>query len=314
MATTLARPHLSDGGGGRATVLVVGGPRPPLSTRADPEHPRALLKSLIWSRRDREPSQPQVFGRPARIPEGMCVYAVGDIHGRRDLLAETHDLIARDAARLPPDTEKVVVYVGDYVDRGLESRQVIDDLLDRPLRGFRSVHLLGNHDAWLLGFLDDATIGPSWVRYGGDTTLLSYGVQMSVVPADREPVEWLQQELRVRLPARHRAFIERLKLTAVIGDYLFVHAGVRPGVPIEQQHPDDLIWIREPFLKWKGSIGKVVVHGHTVQSEPEVRPNRIGIDTGACWTGHLTTLVLEGAFHRFLMTGAGPELGADRPP
>ncbi|HET6522265.1 MAG TPA: metallophosphoesterase family protein [Geminicoccaceae bacterium] len=271
-----------------------------------------MLRNLFRSRRDREPPQPQVFGRPARIPDGICVYAVGDLHGRRDLLAELHEQIAHDAARLPPDAERIVVYVGDYVDRGLESRGVIDHLLDRPLRGFRAIHLLGNHDAWLLGFLDDASLGPNWFRFGGDATLLSYGVRQSVLPTEPEPLEELRRELRARVPARHRAFLERLRLTSVIGDYLFVHAGVRPGVPLDQQQPEDLIWIREPFLKWQGNIGKVVVHGHTVHTEPEVRANRIAIDTGACWTGRLTALVLEGGAQRFLTTGAEPVAGAAR--
>jgi len=253
-----------------------------------------------------EPSPPVAAGRVPRVPPGVCVYAVGDIHGRADLLATMHELIRDDAAQLTPGTAQIVVYMGDYVDRGLESRTVIDLLIDEPLPGFRSVHLLGNHDAWLLSFLVDARIGPTWLRYGGDVTLHSYGVRLGT-PAEEEPYYTkLQEALRARLPRRHVEFLQSLELSYETGDYLFVHAGVRPGVPLDQQSADDLLWIREPFLSWPRDFGKVIVHGHTVDSEPVVRNNRIGIDTGACWTGCLTCLVLEENTHRFLDTSAPP--------
>ena len=295
-----------------ATTVALRPPSRAPTLSIDPEHRRPLsLKHLLRSKHDREPPRPQVSGRPARVPEGMRVYAVGDIHGRCDLLAGLHAAIARDADGVPPGTELVVVYVGDYVDRGLESRGVLDHLLELPLRRFRAVHLLGNHDAWLLAFLADPGIGPAWLRFGGDATVLSYGVRRDEASdggADdgAGAMIELQRELRARIPARHRAFLERLKLTAEFGDYIFVHAGIRPGVPLDRQRADDLLWIREPFLRWRGEAGKVVVHGHTVHVEPEVRPNRIGIDTGAYWTGCLTALVLEGESYRFLSTGGRP--------
>ena len=240
------------------------------------------------------------------------MYAVGDIHGRADLLAQMHRLIAEDAALLTPGTSKVVIYLGDYVDRGLESRQVIDLLIRDRLEGFQTVHLFGNHDAWLLSFLVDATIGPIWLRYGGDATMVSYGVRLGVPLDDVRYYEQLQDDLRQRIPRRHVEFLQGLELSFESGDYLFVHAGVDPARPLDQQATDDLLWIREPFLSSRRDLGRVVVHGHTVESEPIVRANRIGIDTGACWTGCLTCLVLEEGVFRFLTTGGKTAAGRVR--
>jgi diadenosine tetraphosphatase ApaH/serine/threonine PP2A family protein phosphatase len=264
-----------------------------------------LLRSLFRRPLEAWSSEPTVGGQPARVPPGVCVYAVGDIHGRADLLEVLHRQIAADADQLTPGTERLVLYVGDYVDRGLESREVIDLLMSRPLRDFHAVYLLGNHDAWLLSFLIDAKIGATWLRYGGDATLHSYGVRLRSPVDDRQYYEQLQAELRERLPRQHIEFLEELELSYETGDYLFVHAGVRPSVPLDRQTADDLLWIREPFLSSRRDLGKVVVHGHTVEAEPAVRANRIGIDTGACWTGCLTCLVLEEGGHRFLNTAGG---------
>jgi serine/threonine protein phosphatase 1 len=264
-----------------------------------------LLRSLFRRAPETWLSDPTANGHPARVPPGVCVYAVGDIHGRADLLRILHDQIAADAESLTPGTDKLVVYVGDYVDRGLESRKVLDLLIDQPLAEFRAIYLLGNHDAWLLSFLIDANIGPTWLRFGGDATLHSYGVRLRPSSDHPEHYEVLQAELRERLPRRHVEFLEDLELSYETGDYLFVHAGVRPSVPLDRQAVDDLLWIREPFLSWRRDLGKVIVHGHTVEAEPAVRANRIGIDTGACWTGCLTCLVLEEGSYRFISTGAG---------
>lgn len=268
------------------------------------ERSEALLRTLFRRAALTGPPEPTIDGRPARVPPGVCVYAIGDIHGRADLLAAMHQLVLEDAAQLTPGTDRIVVYMGDYVDRGLESRQVIDLLLDDPLPEFDSVHLLGNHDAWLLSFLVDAKVGTTWLRYGGDVTLHSYGVRPGVPADEANYYDKLQAALRARLPRRHVEFLRALELSFESGDYLFVHAGVRPGVPLEHQAAEDLLWIREPFLSSNRDFGKIVVHGHTVESEPTVRSNRIGIDTGACWTGSLTCLVLEEGSHRFLSTAS----------
>ena len=262
-----------------------------------------MLRSLFRRTPDELLAAPSVAGQPACVPPGVCIYAVGDIHGRVDLLHEMHRLIAEDAASLTPGTSKVLIYLGDYVDRGLESRQVIDLLIRDRLADFQTVHLLGNHDAWLLSFLVDASIAPIWLRYGGDATMVSYGVRLPIPQDDVRYYEQLQGELRQRIPRTHVEFLQSLELSFESGDYLFVHAGVDPARPLDRQVADDLLWIREPFLSSRRDLGRVVVHGHTVESEPIVRRNRIGIDTGACWTGCLTCLVLvEGEF-RFLSTG-----------
>ncbi len=264
-----------------------------------------MLKRLFQRSRDAAAQAgPSVNGAPPRLPAGVRVYAIGDVHGRLDLLQKIERLIVADAEEQAParDLERIVVYVGDYVDRGFESRKVLDHLVNRPLPGFTPVHLLGNHDAWLRDFLRGHDVGDSWVRAGGDATLVSYGVKLDLQKPEDVRFKEAQERLQERLPAEQQAFLHRLELAFGLGDYFFCHAGIRPDVPLEYQTETDLCWIREPFLSWSGSAGKVVVHGHTVEERPVVRPNRIGIDTGACWTNNLTCLVLEGEARRFLST------------
>lgn len=271
---------------------------------------RDVLRNIFKRKSQFAPDSPSVHGSPARVPPGVCIYAIGDVHGRCDLLEALQERITDDAAQLTPGTSRVVVYMGDYVDRGLESRQVIQHLIERPLAGFDSVHLLGNHDAWFLSFLVDPKVGPTWLRYGGDVTLHSYGVRLGTPVDDIEYFTNLQHALRARLPASHVAFLQNLHLSYEMGDYLFVHAGIRPGIALQRQTADDLLWIREPFLSSDRALERVVVHGHTVESAPVIRHNRIGIDTGACWTGCLTCLVLEEGTQRFLQTGHPMDPGA----
>jgi serine/threonine protein phosphatase 1 len=239
---------------------------------------------------------------PAQAPAGRRIYVVGDIHGRADLLAQMHGLIQDDASR-HRSRHRVVVYLGDYVDRGLESRQVIDMLLEEPLSGFEQIHLLGNHEQAMLDFLEDPSIGPAWLYYGGAATLYSYGINAQAKPPEgAERFANLSVELARLLPPLHLRFLRRLALHHIEGDYLFVHAGVRPGVPIERQQPEDLLYIRDEFLNFADTYGRIVVHGHTITNDPDVRPNRIGIDTGAFATGRLTCLVLDGPERRFIQT------------
>lgn len=238
----------------------------------------------------------------ATVPRDTRVYAIGDVHGRLDLLQDLHQQI-RDHAREYPVGRRVVVHIGDYIDRGYQSRQTIDYLLDAPLAGFDMVHLLGNHERTLLEFLDDISIGPSWLRYGGRETLFSYDIEWDRdLHEPEESLRRIQDDLRRKLPERHRQFLASLPLTHEEGDYLFVHAGVRPGVPLDRQAPDDLLWIRDEFLNSTVDHGKVVVHGHSISEQPELRANRVGIDTGAFATGRLTCLVLEGNERSFLFT------------
>lgn len=236
------------------------------------------------------------------IPAGQRVYAIGDIHGRLDLLTDLHEQIQADAATVPEATTKTVIYLGDYIDRGLNSKEIIDLLLKNPLVGFTAVHLKGNHEDALLRFLKDVAAGPDWFAFGGDATAVSYGVRVpGTLPSlHRFPLVW--RELHELIPRDHLKFLSGLKLMHQIGDYVFVHAGIRPGIPLDQQDPGDLIWIRNAFLESDKDHGKIIVHGHSVTRQPEVRRYRIGIDTCAYATNILTCLVLDGTTRRFLST------------
>jgi serine/threonine protein phosphatase 1 len=241
-------------------------------------------------------------GLSAATPPDTRLYAVGDIHGRADLLRRMHGLIELDTASHPRDRH-VIVYLGDYIDRGPDSADVIDLLLQSPVPGCQSVHLLGNHEDSLLRFLDDVEVGSAWLYYGGLATLVGYDIDVGDYPW-RNEIEMmrLQTELRRRLPVRHRRFLQGLPLHHGEGDYLFVHAGVRPRIPLDRQVREDLLWIRDEFLASPADHGRVVVHGHTITPKPEILPNRIGIDTGAYATGQLTCLVLDGQERAFLQT------------
>ena len=240
----------------------------------------------------------------ARVPRGVRVYAIGDIHGRADLLQDLHRLILADVAEAEPSMRRVVVYLGDYVDRGLQSRDVIDLLIGDPLPGFERVYLKGNHEEAFLDFLDDAGAGPDWFANGGDATVYSYGVAIPQEVPFSARFPHIQEALREAVPPRHIDFLTHLEMTWEIGDYLFVHAGIRPGRALDQQTAQDLLWIRHEFLTSSADHGKVVVHGHSVTVGPDLRDNRIGIDTGAFATGTLTCLVLEGRSRRFLSTAS----------
>jgi serine/threonine protein phosphatase 1 len=234
------------------------------------------------------------------LPEGITVYAIGDLHGRADLLSALHDKIADDAAGRPGT--KIAVYLGDYVDRGPQSKDAVDLALAGPAPGFRCHWLKGNHEAAMLGFLEDPASGAAWLAFGGRETLQSYGVDLPAREDDWEALTLASDQLLDRLPLDHLAFFEQLELSVAYGDYLFVHAGIRPGLPLERQMEEDMLWIRRLFLASRADHGKVVVHGHTTGRRPAVRRNRIAIDTAAYRSGKLTCLVLAGEERRFLST------------
>lgn len=237
----------------------------------------------------------------ARAPAGTRIYAVGDIHGRADLLFQLHDMIAADAGPRP-GVACYVVYLGDYVDRGPDVRAVLETLSAGRLEGFTAMHLMGNHEEEMLAFLDGESDGYNWLQFGGRSTLLSYGVRLDETFDIADRLVDARQRLRQALPPAHEAFLRNLKLSLSAGDYLFVHAGIRPGVPLAAQNQQDLLWIRDDFLNSDADHGQIVVHGHTISKQPEVRRNRIGIDTGAYASGRLTCLVLERDGQRFLST------------
>ncbi len=227
--------------------------------------------------------------RPS-VPAGSRVYAVGDVHGRADLLTTVFMRIDRDL-KARPVANPVQVLLGDYIDRGPHSRQVIDLLVARG-REHDMQFLKGNHEAYAAQFLSDPTVLSEWKHMGGINTLLSYGVTPG---ANNDPQSQREAAIAFRqsMPDRHRDFIQGLKLSFICGDFFFVHAGVRPGTPLQRQSERDLLWIREDFLLHEEHFGKIVVHGHTPANKPDIRPNRINIDTGAYATGRLTCLVLE---------------------
>ncbi len=239
-----------------------------------------------------------------RTPPDMRIYAVGDLHGRKDLLDRMLGMIAADA-RLSKAPRKLVVFLGDYIDRGPDSRAVIDTLVAGPPSGsdwadFRWVCLAGNHESMMVRFLTDVDIGAVWLSAGngGLATLQSY---IGDLPQP-SGLKTLQELLNRHLPAEHRRFLSSLPVSHQEGGYFFAHAGVRPGIPLEHQQRQDLLWIRGEFLGSAVDYGKLVVHGHTITTLPEQKANRIGIDTGAFFTGRLTTLIAEGEWRGFIAT------------
>lgn len=229
---------------------------------------------------------------PAAVPHGVRIYAVGDIHGRSDLLSRVLRGIDADCRRRPAD-RPITVFIGDYIDRGPDSRAVLDLLL-KWRRDNEAVFIRGNHETFLPRFLGDSRTLDSWRQNGGLETLLSYGLKPTISPDRHEQVK-LADELADALPREHLEFLESLDLSFSCGDYLFVHAGIRPGVPIQEQTEDDLLWIREEFLAHEQPFERFVVHGHTPVNVPDLRSNRINIDTGAFATGRLTCIVIEGS-------------------
>jgi len=254
----------------------------------------------MWSRWF---GRPAAAAKPAAVPAGHALYAVGDIHGRADLLEALLRRIAAEAARHPEDTERSLVFLGDYIDRGASSRGVVEKLLSDPLPGFSTVRLLGNHEEAMLDFLEERSDGLDWLSYGGLETLLSYGVPLKGIPDTPQRTADLRVVLAEAVPPSHMDFYRSCILHHTVGDYVFVHAGVRPGVSLQKQNSADLLWIRDEFLRARTALpGKVVVHGHTICDMPQDAGHRINIDTGAFVSGRLTCLVLRETRRQFMST------------
>jgi serine/threonine protein phosphatase 1 len=233
-------------------------------------------------------------------PAGQIAYVVGDIHGRLDLLDQLLERIHRDIDAHRPE-KALIVFLGDLVDRGPESARVVERLRNYRREGVRPVFLLGNHEEVLLRIAaGEAALIPSWLRFGGAQCLKSYGGDPLEIATKGD--EAAVEAIGGVLPREHLDFLRSFADTCRFGDYLFVHAGIRPGVALEQQTQLDLRWIREPFLADDTDHGFVVVHGHTIRPEIEERPNRIGIDTGAFASGRLTCLALQDDWRGFLST------------
>ena len=233
------------------------------------------------------------------LADGERIYAIGDIHGKLELLEQLQGLIATEIERDRPEVCRLI-YVGDYIDRGGKSREVIDRLIHPPPSLPRAILLRGNHEQTLLDCLDDHTRLSEWFGFGGLETMMSYGVDAALL-RNRNATQ-ATMEAFAEAAASHLDFYDSLPCSAEFGPYFFCHAGVRPGVPLGRQMPQDLMWIRQEFLNSPADFGKIVVHGHTPADAPDVRHNRINIDTGAYATRKLTAVVLEGEDIRFLST------------
>ena len=234
---------------------------------------------------------PTPASRP-RTPRNVALYAIGDIHGRLDLLGPLLQTISQEAAGRE---RTIVVGLGDYVDRGADSRGVVDHLLALAAEpGIETRFLRGNHDQILLDFLADHSLGPYWCRVGGRETLFSYGVE---APATRKRMdEWqaAREAFAANMPERHLGFFQDLSFSFTCGDYFFAHAGAQPGIPLEEQSDRDLMWIRKPFLDDETRFDRIVVHGHTPAEDAYADHRRVGLDTGAYMTGVLTACRFEG--------------------
>ena len=241
----------------------------------------------------------RLFGKPRERPDPPEheIFAVGDIHGcLKPLRALLENIKAARTTERPE-----LIFLGDYVDRGPSSREVIDFLLaDSVIGGFSAVFLKGNHEATLARFLQDPSVGPSWVQYGGGETLMSYGVKPPALKTDDQA--WLEasRELRLRLPRSHKQFFEDLEVFADRGLYFFAHAGVDPERPIAEQREEDLLWIREAFLSDDRRLDRIIVHGHTPQEAPSRDDRRIGLDLGGYQTGRLAAAHIRGADVTFI--------------
>ncbi|WP_156678131.1 metallophosphoesterase family protein [Sphingomonas profundi] len=241
---------------------------------------------------------------PPCVPAGERIYAIGDIHGRIDLFQALLDQIRRDNEARDPATVRLIL-LGDIIDRGPASAELVARCRALSERSDRFVVLKGNHEAMMVDALGGNLHALAlWLRNGGDAALASWGVDAALI-AEGPPHKCIA-DARAHVPAATIAWLRALPTTLRIGDYLFVHAGIRPGVPLADQTEPDLLWIRREFLDSGADHGLVVVHGHSISARgPELRANRIGIDTGAYRTGSLTALMLEGSDRLLLSTGPG---------
>lgn len=246
---------------------------------------------------------PSDWARPPAIPDGHRVYAVGDVHGRDDLLADLLGRIEQDATAYPV-RDAVIVFLGDLIDRGPNSASVVERLRTYRRPDIRTEFLTGNHEEVLLRILDgNGTLVADWLQFGGAQCARSYGLSASRLAA--LPGAAAVEALREAIPAEHQAFLASFADTLTAGDYLFVHAGIRPDIALADQAQSDLRWIREPFLNHPGRHELMIVHGHTISTTVDEGPGRIGIDTGAYKHGVLTALVLEGSDRALIQaTGA----------
>ncbi len=237
-----------------------------------------------------------------KVPEDCRVYVIGDIHGCADLLLKLLDSIIKDKKEAKDVERNFLIFLGDYIDRGIDSKKTIDIMLTDIPDGFEVITLKGNHEEMMLDAMEHKEALPTWIHNGGQATLYSYGINPENYMLREDATLLLGTLLAAQMPTNHKKFFESLQLKADIGDYFFVHAGVNPNFSLKDQKERDLLWIRRRFLQHTGKFEKIIVHGHTPVEKPEVHANRIGIDTGAWTTGCLTALCLEDSRYRFIST------------
>ncbi len=225
------------------------------------------------------------------LPPGQRAYAIGDIHGMRAMLDTMLDMIDAHMAANPCEGPVTEIFLGDYIDRGPDSYGVIERLMEPARSGRERRCLIGNHEDAMMNALHDAHLWARWMSFGGEATCRSYGVEPADHPQNPHALQTLMQ---AALPETHRAFLSNLGRTETIGDTLFVHAGIRPEVPLDRQDPQDLMWIRDDFLNYGGQLPLHVVHGHTPVKEADLREMRTNVDTGAVYGGALSVAVIEG--------------------
>ena len=257
---------------------------------------------MQWFRKNKNPesleNKPEI---PPSIPEDTCIYAIGDIHGRSDLLIKIHKLILEDS-KSRKSSRKVLIYLGDYIDRGSDSKEVIDILINHPLQGFEKIYIKGNHEYFMMLFLEGHDVGKSWLKWGGEATLHSYGVALRDKNGQRPDYNIMKESFDKNIPEDHKIFLNSLDNYHTEGDYLFIHAGLRPEIPIEEQNINDMVSIREEFFNSTYDFGKTIIFGHTIFDKPFIKKGKIGIDTGAYATGELTALILEEKEQHFINT------------
>ena len=251
-----------------------------------------MLESL------RQILRPRTNGPTGSVPAGERYYVIGDIHGRLDLFEELVLAIEQDDRNSSP-AKSTVILLGDLIDRGPDSRGVLATAREWQQR--RKVRVLvGNHEQMFLDSLEDTDVLRHFLKHGGRETVLSYGLDKKAY--NRATLDEVQAMMRAAIPQEDLDFISGFAEYVVAGDYLFVHAGILPGVSLEHQRRHDMIWIRDGFTKHQGDLGYIVVHGHTIFEDIDERTNRIGIDTGAYRSGRLTCMVLEGSARRYIQT------------
>ncbi|MEL4377045.1 metallophosphoesterase [Brucella cytisi] len=238
-----------------------------------------------------------VVFKEAKGPDGIRLYAIGDVHGRLDLLRDMHRLIRADLDHRPAHDWRII-HLGDYIDRGPSSREVLDFLIDVSHRDERVISLLGNHDDGFLTYLATGDVAGIFALHGGIDTARSYSVEIDFTDADS--AHQGHAALVKTVPQNHIDFIRAMPRSVAFGEFFFCHAGINPAVPLDAQDPEELIWIRTAFLKWTELFEKVIIHGHTPQSAIDIQPNRVNLDTYAWRSGQLSAIVIDGSEKRFI--------------